>query len=71
MLTTGQQAAWEPSYFPHTDGPQALGSVPETSKRTAMSSASFAIGLLLVLALASAVQAVLYPELLGEIFARL
>ncbi len=36
-----------------------------------MSPATLAVGLFIVLALASAVQAVLYPELLADIFMRL
>jgi len=67
MLITKQPAAWEPSYLPQADGRQALGQMPEV----AVSSPTLAIGLLFVLALASAVQAVLDPELLGEIFMRL
>ena len=71
MLASRQQTAWEPSYFPHADRPQALPSVSGTAERAAMSPAMLAIGLFIVLALASAVQAVLYPELLSDIFARL
>ena len=71
MLTSRQQTAWEPSYFPHADRPQALASVAGRAERAMMSPATLAVGLFIVLALASAVQAVLYPELLADIFMRL
>ncbi len=71
MLTTGQQTAWEPGYFPHADSAPPLGSMAGPVARAAMPSSAFLIGLFVVLALASAIQAILYPELLGDIFARL
>ena len=71
MLTAREQTAWEPSYFPHADRAPALGSTTGEAERAAKQSSARLIGLFVVLALASAIQAVLYPELLGDIFARL
>ena len=73
MLTAREQTAWEPSYFPHADRAPPLGGTAEGAEPAATQSSAPLplIGLLVVLALASAIQAALYPELLGEIFARL
>jgi len=69
MLTSREQTAWEPSYLPHSDRAPPLGATAEGAEPATQSSAS-PVGLFVVLALASAIQAVLYPELLGDIFAR-
>ena len=71
MLTAREQTAWEPSYFPHADRAPPLGGMGAEAERAAKQSSAPLISLFVVLALASAIQAVLYPELLGEIFARL
>ena len=71
MLTAREQTAWEPSYFPHADRAPPLGGTAEGAEPAATKSSAPLLGLFVVLALASAIQAVLYPELLGDIFARL
>jgi hypothetical protein len=71
MSIREQQTAWAPSYFADADSPPALGRIATETGRRARWSPALAIGVFAVLALASSVQAILAPELLGGIFERL
>ena len=70
MSTSEQQTAWAPDFFAAAESPPALASAIGEADRRAMRSSALAIGVFALLALASSVQAVLCPELLGEIFER-
>ena len=70
MSTSEQQTAWAPSYFADADSPPAFARITGETERKAMWSSALAVGVLALLALASSLQAVLSPELLGEIFER-
>jgi len=64
----GQQTA---GYLPHAESAPPSGSMAGPLALAARPPSAFLTGLFVVLALASAIQAILYPELLGDIFARL
>lgn len=68
MSISEQQTAWVPTYFADTGSQPALGG---KAQRRARWSLALALGIFAVLALASTVQAILAPELLGGIFERL
>jgi hypothetical protein len=71
MSIREQRTAWAPNYFADADSPPAFGRIAAEAGRRAGWSAVLAIGVFAALALASSVQAILAPELLGGIFERL
>jgi hypothetical protein len=71
MSIREQQTTWAPNFFADADSPPALGRIATETGRQARWSVALAIGVFAVLALASSVQAILAPELLGGIFERL
>ena len=71
MSTSEQQTAWAPGFFADAGSSPALGGIAGEAERRARWSVALGIAIFAMLALASSVQAILTPELLSEIFARL